>query len=225
MMVKRGWFVLFWLIASVTFARDNQRSASVSTTTARFLESPLSAGLDIQYGSTTYDDYSWIGVPYSKQFHSAHLSAEWLPPITDGYGKIGVGLGIGLAMQNNIGAGKARLSLVPLGAFVSYRADFMKNQFLVPFGKVGTNTTFFRRLEGGTTSPTTSTYVGYNYGGGLEVCLNKIDPATAKEFDQAMGVNNTYFIFEYVKSNAFGFMKPSTDLSHSEYRFGLRFEM
>lgn len=223
MTVKIGW--LFWLVVSISFARDNQKSASVSAAKVRFPESPLNAGLDIQYGSTTYDDYSWIGVPYSKQFHAAHLSAEWLPPITDGYGKIGVGLGIGLAMQNNIGERKARLGPVSLDAFVSYRADFMKNQFLVPFGKVGTNTTFFQRIEGGTTSPTTLTHVGYNYGGGLEVCLNKIDSTTAKEFDQAMGVNNTYFIFEYVKSNAFGSMKPRTDLSNSEYRFGLRFEM
>ncbi len=192
-------------------------------------ESPLSSALDIHYGTGIYRDYFWTGVPHhTENMKALHLDGEILLPITYGYGKAGAGLGTGILIRRNIPLPNAQVAHIlafPIVAQISYRADFMKDQILVPFLKAGMGSTFFQRIEGGAAGKAVFAYWDYRFGGGVELCLNKIDPKSAHDFDQSIGVNNTYFVFEYLKSKPFGEENAKTDLDHSEYRFGLRFEM
>jgi len=174
----------------------------------------------LQYGTTSYSNHFWTGVPdYSQRnSHAIHLSGEWLPDFDPSYGKMGVGFGIGTVLRMNVPLGNGEtldLFSYPLHTFVTYRADFFHNQILVPFVKVGTELTFFRRVENRDLADSIHTYFGYNFGGGIEFCLDVIDPSTSEMFDNSMGVNSTYFIFEYLAPCSDGCNNNKTDDSEN----------
>ena len=191
-------------------------------------ESPMNVGLDIQYSPVRYENYTFRnGVRTSNPGHGAYVNIEWLP-FEDTYGKFGFGLGLGMTVHTNVQVAPssyATLYAVPAAATLSYRFDYIKGQFLVPFVNGGAGTTLVRQgSRTGGAEPGTQLYHGYEYGGGLELCLNGIDPQSARVLDSEIGINYTYLTAEYVRSQPLGAAR-TPDLSREEFRFGLRFEL
>lgn len=197
-------------------------------------ESDINTAIEIQYGSVSYPNYYFAeGEKATGTGNFIHSTLEWLP-ITR-LGKLGFGVGYGLffqslSLQMADESGKrteryATLFTVPIEAFVSYRLDYLRNQILVPFAKVGTNLTLVKQnSKSGLEKEGTQTYYGLDYGGGVEICLNKIDSQALRELDRLAGINNAYLVLEYLKSQ-FLSNPRQPDLTHAEYRVGLRMEL
>lgn len=202
--------LLAWILAVTSVGVESGKSETVV-----YEESPLNAGLDLQYVPIRYDHYDWHeGATSDRVGHGLHLALEWLPIPSD-YGKLGVGVGVGVNYFKEIPVGDRRITLttVPLDAFLSYRLDYFYEQLAVPFVKLGASWT-----------PPTKEYYGLDYGGGLAFRLNGIDKVSARSLDSTIGINTTYFVVEFIRSRAL--KKPmKANLEHDEFRIGLRFEM
>ena len=192
-------------------------------------DSPLAFGLDLQYASITYPNYLWSGEhAMEKQGHGLRFALEWLPFGEINVGKLGIGIGAGLNQVKGVSYGteqKASLTTVPLEAFLSYRFDYLRQQFFVPFVKAGPGLTFARpQTEYGPGRDAWYTYTGLSWAAGAELCLSPLEKRSARLLDQNFGINDTYIVFEYQKTVALG-ARREIDLAHQEFRLGLRFEM
>ncbi len=202
-------------------------------------ESPLNFGLDIEFSPTSYPNYL-----YTPSFstrgngYEIHVGFEWFLFKTTG--KLGLGLASGFFTYPNVGVTTdqngttqvATLYTIPISAYLSYRFDYQKKgkQIVVPFVKFGPNysliiqhsnfNSYVQLAKSGVGS-----YVGLEYGGGLELCLNFIEPATAADLDRSTGINATYLIVEYMRSSAISGASSGNDLSGYQIRMGLRFEI
>lgn len=215
--------LILGLFLSFSAFAEEETDHTLSETRRIRAESPLNAAVDLQYVPVRYPNYVWIdGQGSNRGGHGFHLGVEWLP-LSDLYGKPSVGIGLGLYAIRNVdfGVQRASLTALPVETYLSYRFDYFHNQILVPFVKVGASGTVARQQ--GIERPW-RTYFGFDYSGGLQLCLNLLDQTTANLFDAGMGVNTTYLSFEYLRSQPLG-PTNAVDLSHEEYRIGLRMEM
>lgn len=190
-------------------------------------DSPLGYGLDIKYSPIKYDEYL-IENNFASSTKGTGLTVavEWLP-FGKKVGKLGIGAGAGVNWIRDIGLPSGRTATVttlPVELFLSYRADFKKNQIVVPFAKGGAEVAHvWQSSPNGADRPDTAYYYGFNTTLGLELCLNTFEPKTGDRMDARTGINTTYLVFEYVKSS---FAKiGNANLARSEFRFGLRFEI
>lgn len=221
-----------WLLALAlvvlqlpAFAADEEfmESSTESSVSVKKMPPEVHAGLDLQYSNTVFPNYQTNpGFVGTQAGHFPQVSLEWMP-FGDAIGKVGIGAGIGyfFIKKANVGGAKTEtIAIYPVRGFVSYRADYFRNQILVPFGKVGVSAAWVNQ----TGTPGTKRFDGFDYGGGLELCLNRLDPGSSGALSQSVGIHNTYFIAEYTKT---GFLdnQRAVDLTHDELRFGLRFEM
>lgn len=224
MKATRYW--VSYLIISVACADlvAEGKSATWTTSDHAFRQSPLSAALDIQYVPIQYPNFEWSSGQSNQSGHALRLSSEWLP-LPRAYGKLGVGIGAGIGQVNYAYTAQHFFALrtFPIDLFLGYRFDYLENQILVPFAKVGINCTLSHQRGDGA-APGTATYWGANYALGGELALSAIDKHTARTMDNRYGINAVYFVFEYYKSSFLGRSK-APNLAHNELRFGLRFEM
>lgn len=185
-----------------------------TVTVTRPIVSPLSFGLDLKYRPIQFPGLS------SANGHGGQLALEYLPaaPYKHYVGKPAIGLSAGFGKIPNIGSGVSFTTL-PVSAYLAYRLDFLDNQILVPFGKIGRSVTFTHRGRGGN-----GRYQSWDYSLGGQLCLNSLDSRSARNLDTEIGINNTYLIVEWVKSSAADGVVQD-DLSHEEWQIGLRFEM
>ncbi len=187
--------------------------------------SSLDIGVDLQYVPLQYKNYNWgNGRTSNEHGHGGHLGIEWIfiPPQ---YGRLGLGFGTGFGAIRNIRIGDfdATLTTIPLELYLSYRLEYFHHQPVVPFAKFGVSNTF--ALQRGIESREQwYSYQGLDYGFGGEICLSGISPERARVLDLNQGINGIYLIFEYLKSSPLK-QNQATDLSHEEYRMGLRFEI
>ena len=191
------------------------------TTTAIVRPRPVSAlttGLNFNYSRLILKNYEFApGERLMKSGHSLSLEVEWLP-LADLWGKPALGMAFGYAQ---IAAPQVKiLHLFPVGMFLSYRFDFINRQWLVPYVKGGATATFLQPGTGG------GTQVAWNweYGGGLAVSLGAIDPYSVRHLDKSTGINDFFLTVEYVKATPLR-SGQRFDLSHEEFRFGIRFEI
>lgn len=186
----------------------------------------ISAGLDLQYVPIQYSKYDWSGgLKTGKNGHGVHLAVEMIP-FEDTYGKVGFGLGTGFyAIANaRIENRSSTLTSIPLELFMSYRFDYVEDQIVVPFVKLGANATLSRQRGFGATGAW-RTYRGWDIAGGLELCMNRIDPISMRGLRRDLGVDNSYLLVEYLRSRPLGDLENRPNLSHEELRLGFRFEM
>ena len=185
-------------------------------------DSPLWSGVDLQYVPVQYKTYDWgSGATTSQTGSGGRLAVEWIP--FDLYGKLGVGGGLGVNVIKNadFGGTRATLTAVPIEASVGYRLDFFHNQILVPYGKLSlAHTLTFQR---GIDVPGYRGFWSLDKILGVGLNLNLFDQKTARNWDRRSGVNATYLVVEYVKSDALG--SSTVNLNYSNFRFGLRFEI
>lgn len=203
-------------------------TSGATTATARpHYESPLTIGFDLQWSPIAFNNYSWAeGFQTSKSGQGAHFALEWLP-FADRYGKPAIGVGTGFYTITNIDTdeGRTHLDVLPIELFVSYRLDFLPHQIIVPFAKVGVSNYLTKQV--GVADPVRAgvrSYRGLDYSLGIELCLSAIDRYSARALDRGFGINDVYFVFEYLKSS-FLSGRSDPDLTRNEYRFGLRFEI
>jgi hypothetical protein len=186
------------------------------------------SGIDVQYSPISYPNYDYYsGLKPNRLGTGLRVAYEFLP-FDNRFGKIGLGLGAGFDFVPNIDFGdgrRATLNVFPLGAFLSYRADYTRNQILVPFGKIGSSMVLVNQSsDTGGGRPGAQTYYGLDMGGGVELCLNALDRDAAASLLRTIGIHDSYITFEYISSQSLG-KKRAPDMSHSEYRIGLRFEI
>lgn len=198
-------------------------------------ESLAHFGVDLEFSPTKFPNYTYTpSVQSSKNGYELHVGFEWLP--IRKYGKLGFGISSGFFVAPNVplsvnpATGEtqvATLYVIPISAYFSYRFDYKDpgKQVLVPFLKAGPNLSlviqrsYFQYAKGGI-----ATYTGLEYGGGLEFCLNWLEPSAAAALDRSTGIAATYIVFEYMRSSAIGLTASSPDLSGYQFRLGFRFE-
>jgi hypothetical protein len=196
-------------------------------------ESPLQFGMDIQYSPAKYQNYLFTDtVASATRGYGLLVNFEWLALIN--YGKLALGVGLGATVLSNIvvandptqGDQYATLYAFPGSVYVAYRFDYLgPKQVLVPFVKAGASVALTnQRSKFGYAKPGLQPYFGLDYGFGAELCINWIDPSSARSFDRSVGVNATYLTAEYIQSSSLKDTGAQPDLSGSQVRLGLRFE-
>jgi hypothetical protein len=178
--------------------------------------------LRVNYGKPAIDSAPGLsGKPYEQTFGSESrigLGAEfdWQFARIPSFGSLGVGVGVGRWATSAKAVNYIDLSAtgddtnLELWQFTGLgvlRVDALTTVGipLVPFAKAGLGYTLWRAFgpDGtyGSRSATGSRAVGASYGLqyslGLALLLDQLDPSSAKNLDEATGVNNTYLFVEY----------------------------
>lgn len=180
------------------------------------IASPLTTGLNLNYYKVAMRN-AVAGRTLTGP--SLTLEVEWLP-FADLWGKPAIGTTFGY--QNILLGDLTRqiLHVMPVGLFASYRFDFLQRQWLVPYVKGGALATFYQASGGGRIQ----TVGQWTYGVGLAVSLGAIDTYSARRMDAGLGINDFQLTVEYVTAVGISAV-PKADLSHDEFRFGIRFEI
>lgn len=208
---------------SLGFCAPATDAATTETSFRPATESPLNFALDIQFLPARYPRYEYAEDVRSNNFGSGvRVAFEWLP-LANKYGKGGIGGGFGYAKVGKVpmpDGSSSSIETFPLDAFLTYRLDYWNNQPIVPFVKWGMERQYARQKA----SNSMRRYNGWEYGGGVSILLDAIDSKSAHDFDNSIGINNTYLTIEYIKSQMAG-SDREINLSRDELRAGLRFEM
>ncbi|MFM8313663.1 MAG: hypothetical protein ACKOA8_05205 [Deltaproteobacteria bacterium] len=191
-------------------------------------ESSLTTGLEFQAYHVKYNDYFWNDTTKLKtEGYGFNLGLEWIPLVSV-FGKVAASTGIGFATIKDADvstSSTATLYNVPVNAGLTYRADFFKNQVLVPFTSFGLDFGFSTQAsKTGDTRGGVRLYKGYYYSAGVELCLNSFDSRSGRELDSRYGINGVYFTGLFFHSEPLS-KTETVNLGHEEFRVGLRFEI
>lgn len=235
--MARQIFIMIYLCL-VCFPAFASEESSNEETKKTFPESPLNFAVDLQYYAPAYKTYSYlvdeygVGRSSSKVGNGMQVAWEWLA-FGNKIGKLGIGASSGFVAITDASVEFYRLGVdapvnrqvnlyvIPSQAFLSYHLDYFYNQIIVPYGKVGASASWIRQTVDGNDSIHMA--YGFDYTLGLELCLNAIEPRVGREFDARFGVNASYLIFEYIKSDPLNKTDP-VNLAYDSFRAGLRLE-
>jgi hypothetical protein len=215
----------------------NRRIVIIACLIVSFLSVPISRNLEAEYSpqwwTTELRGGFWMPMgSVMKQFFDpcCHLGGS----ISQGFlydSKYGFEVGIGFLSENGTAVGavsgtasadRFNLFLLPVETTLAFRADFLEDQVLVPFVKIGADYVYFREnLKGEITD---GMKYGLHFAGGLQILLDGIDKDTKATMEQDWGINDVYFTLEgrYNWLNDFG--GKGLDLSSLVFSFGLLFE-
>ncbi|MBY0371498.1 hypothetical protein K2X33_12475 [bacterium] len=186
-----------------------------------------SAAIEFSYFFPQFPSY---GTPTQiagrKPGTGIRLGVDWMP-LVGWAGKLGVGFALGYGKVNTVmnSGGATRIPFLeayPLDADLVYRFDFVEDQLLVPFARVGVNATLLQEeyRKGGLQS-----FYGWYYAGGLAVCLDFLDAISAEVLNASTGIDNTYLLLQYKRVQG---INPGAgqgpDLSRDELQASLRME-
>jgi hypothetical protein len=186
--------------------------------------------------------------PYATAFGTSArplLAAEfdWQAARIPHVGTIGPGASVGYFWADRLAAlapplvgvsgETTTLEIFPVYLVGVLRADVLWREAgipLVPYAKLGVGVAFWRTSNTLGTSHyqgvagvgnTTGTQVAF----GLGVNLNVLDEYAARNFDEASGVNSTYFFAEWASANYSGlFQANALRVGANYWTFGLAFE-
>jgi hypothetical protein len=209
-------------------------------------ESPVWGNFEFEMGPYYPDiDSSASGDPFADIFGEnnrllGEATGEYY--VFDEHGKLGLGLSIGftrLSGTNSISGSTitieetTRFSIIPIRALVSYRWDYLVEEFEIPLAakvQAGYNYWIWRSLDAGGSVSTANgitgrgAKMGWHIAARLEFQLNILTPQMAASFDNTWGVNNTYLYgeFEYAQIDDFG--EPGFEFGGPSWRLGMAFE-
>ena len=165
--------------------------------------------------------------------------------VFQGAGTLGVGVGArygwvdgkALTLDGGTSSDEVGMNLVPLTLSLTYRFDLAQNELglpLVPYVKGGLTYALWWFTDGKNdisvsdadgTSGAGGTF-GWHGGGGLQLLLDFFAPSMAQDFEQDVGVNNSYLFVEVMVNqiNDFG-SATSINLGDTTLSFGLMLEI
>ena len=226
--------------------------AMVLLAPSAWAESPRSMMVELHIGpyAPQVDRAFKHSSPYQEIFGSNEMvmfGFHWDYQVYQGFGTIGLGVGArygwvdgqSISESTSEAADETSLSLIPLTASVTYRFDWLAQKWnvpIVPYGKAGFTYTMWWITNGndeiantydleGTGRTGYGGTFGFHVAGGVQILLDWVAPGMAAEFDNEVGVNNSYIFIEYGlhSVNDFGSSK-SFDLGDDNFSAGLMFE-
>ncbi len=214
--MKTHVFVLAALAWFATVPAANAAVADADLQDAIAIEEPEPlhpvASLELGFFAPSFPKYS-----ADRRGNGIRLAGEWLPYVGR-FGKLGLGLSLGYGkLKGN--ADSPFIEVIPLETAITYRADVVENQFVVPFLHTGLQVTYLHQQF----VPGMQRFNGVEYGGGLSLCLDFVDRLSASLLDRSTGIRNTYAVLDFRRIAYLG-NSVGPDLSRDELRFSLRFE-
>ncbi len=213
-------------------------------------ESPQYGALEIRFGRyvPAVDSSISGGTPFKDTFGDSSrymfgLEADWQLIRFPHLGTLGPGLGWGYTRATGfahlssapsvISGEQTALSVMPFYAVGVLRADVLARDFgipIVPYAKLGIGYALWWASDGGTTSRQggvlgRGTSYGPQYGVGLMFLLDELDPQTARDADNGLGINNSYIFGELFGSELDGFgSKTRMNVGTNSWVLGLAIE-
>lgn len=226
-----GVAVAVFLSSASTFAQDE--SGALQPRHHVEYESPQHFDIEIRFAPyTPHIDYdpSLNGTPYRDTFGSMarlEVAAEfdWQAVRIPHLGTIGPGVAAGYTSMSAPAPFKnpppnsppsvetTSLDIFPFYAVLVLRADVVEKELhipLVPYVKGGVGYALWRAYNDGGTSESAAGVAGKGHTWGSQVAagvsldLNVFDLTAARDFDNSLGVNHTYFFAEYMRSTLTG---------------------
>jgi hypothetical protein len=192
-------------------------------------ESPQYGAAELRFGRyIPAVDSSVNGTPFRDTFGDSSrymfgLEGDWQAIRIPHLGTFGPGLGWGYtratglarltADPSMVSGEETALSVMPFYLVGVLRADFLARDLgipIVPYGKLGIGYALWWASDGGNTSVVNgvsghgSSY-GPQYALGLMFLLDELDPQTARDADNSLGINNSYIFGELYGSELSGF--------------------
>lgn len=218
-------------------------------------ETPQNFAAEIRFAAFTPDvdsEPSLNGAtPYKDTFGSAPrlefgFEFDWQALRIPHVGTIGPGLSAGYTRASDpalfqeehngtlVSGEQTTLEIFPFYGVFVLRADALWREAgipLVPYGKIGLGYALWRASNTlGTSSAGGVSGEGHSLGTqfalGLALNLNPFDAYAARNFDDALGVNNSYLFAEWTRSdlNGLGVQKDALRVGGTGWTFGLAFE-
>lgn len=192
-------------------------------------QGPRTMNVQLRYGPTTVTE------PYVQQIFGDDTEILWFEY---GYASrfVDANLGIGFfqelgflqTLDGRVSAEHDMLTMVPLALSVTGRLDLLDEQPIVPFGRIGVDYWMWRENwyvadKGATEFERSGGKYGWHYGGGLMLLLDVLDRRAGSRLEATTGINDTYLVAEYRKTNLVH-GDDQVNLSSSEFSFGLKFD-
>ena len=236
-------------------ARAQERQDPLGDLHHRHFESPQNFAVELRflpYSPDIDSDPAVHGSPYRSTFGSTGrlmvgLEFDWQALRIPHLGTLGPGIAVGYTKMNaqatfmmeHLGTTTSgettSLEIIPTYAVAVFRADVFWREAhvpVVPYAKVGLGYALWRASNTlGTSVSTDGTHgTGGSFGtqlaAGIALNLNPLDAYAAQNFDEAMGVNNTYVFGEVMRSDlsGLGFQSHALRVGESSWVLGLAIE-
>ncbi len=201
------------LMPGVAEARDGKAPRTTSNVQLRYGPSYLA------------DAYLLDGFPGSHQI----LNFEY--GFASQFVDVNAGFGFWQEMGWLIDAGGAAtdehdmMTMLPITLTGTLRLDFLKEQPIVPIGRIGADYWLWKEnwaIPAGSTeaSKITGAKYGWHYALGGMLLLDALDRRAASELEASTGIDDTYFVVEWRKTSMNS--ESGFDLSSSELTFGVK---
>jgi hypothetical protein len=212
-------------------------------------ESPQYAAAEVRFGRyIPAVDGSVPGTPFKDTFGDSSrymfgLEGDWQLLRVPHLGTLGPGLGWGYTRATGYGhltadptklsGEQTSLSVMPFYLVGVLRADVFARDFgvpLVPYAKLGIGYALWWASDGGATSRVDGVLAhGVSYGPqyalGAMFLLDELDPQTARDADNSLGINNSYIFGEWYASQLDGFgSKSRMNVGANTWVLGLAIE-
>jgi opacity protein-like surface antigen len=242
-------------VATPAFAQADAQDPSLGQA-HRGHESPQNFAAEVRFAAFTpeVDSDPKLGgeTPYKDTFGSAPrleigLEFDWQALRIPHLGTIGPGLSAGYTKASDpalfqqehngtfVSGEQTTLEIFPFYGVLVLRADVLWRDAgvpLVPYGKIGLGYALWRASNTvGTSHANGISGEGSSFGTqvalGLAFNLNPFDIYAAQNFDDAMGVNNSYIFAEWTRSDLDGSLSSQKDVLRvggTAWTFGLAFE-
>jgi hypothetical protein len=241
------------VLPAVRDARAQERQDPLADTHHRY-ESPQNFALELRflpYSPEIDSDPALHGQPYKNTFRSfgrlmVGLEFDWQALRIPHVGTVGPGVAVGYTKMNanatftmehdgTTESGETTsLEIIPTYAVAVFRADVFWREAhvpIVPYVKAGLGYAIWRASNTlGTSNANGVNGTGGSFGTqlaiGVALNLNPLDAYAARNFDEAMGVNNTYLFGELMRADlsGLGFQQHPLRVGESSWVVGLAIE-
>lgn len=232
---------------------EDSSSAAWRSNSERRFESPQSWALEVRLGhyKPRIDEEFGGSGPYEAVFGTDKrwyigLELDYQALRIPHVGTFGPGFAIGytsmsakakLTGSEEYSAEETSLWIMPMYAVGVLRVDVLANELgvpLVPYVKLGLGYALWKTSDGSGTSdyPTSDGTVdgkgrsyGWHFAPGIMLQLDPLDRHAARQLDNSVGVNHSYFFLEWMRSELDGFgADDQMQVGTSTWTAGLAFE-
>ncbi len=194
---------------------------------------------ELRLGPTTMEDPS--GAITAVYGDGSYLSA-WMEGGPQLWRVLELDLGLGYIRKKGYLVGEedntltsteqGRLTLLPMSVALTARAEFLREQWVVPFARVGADYWAWMETVDDGTSDTTSFLPderysggkpGYHWGYGVDILLDPLDRGRASLADARWGIHDTYLVVEWREHRMLD-SNTGFDFSNKGLSFGLKID-